>query len=172
LAGSPDVRPARSGSRRTRGQALVEFALTLPIMLLILLAVVDLGRAFYAGVVAEQAAREGVRLAMGAVPGAGVTVANIETQVSTALGYACTGCPNTLAFSAAPTVDVGGYDNTGAQFGRVNGSGTEAICASNCTGAQVRVEVNFNVPLYTGFLVERFGYGSIPVRGFASGTMW
>jgi hypothetical protein len=172
VAGALGAQPSSPATRRERGQALVEFALTFPILLLILVAVVDLGRAFYAGVVAEQAAREGARLAMGAVPGTGVTAANIETQVSTALGYGCAGCPNTLALSAAPTIDIGGYGSTGTQFGRVDGSGTDAVCTTNCTGGQVRVEVTFNVPLYTGFLIQQFGYGSIPVRGYASATMW
>ena len=45
-----------------RGTALIEFALVLPLLLVLTLAVVDLSRAFYAKNVVEQAAREGVRL--------------------------------------------------------------------------------------------------------------
>ena len=45
-----------------RGTALIEFALVLPLLLVLTLAVVDLSRAFYAKNVIEQAAREGVRL--------------------------------------------------------------------------------------------------------------
>lgn len=45
---------------RTRGQSLVEFALILPIVLLFLAAVVDLGRVFYATISLNNAAREGV----------------------------------------------------------------------------------------------------------------
>ncbi|MGK2851942.1 MAG: PKD domain-containing protein [Candidatus Limnocylindrales bacterium] len=44
---------------RSRGQSLVEFALILPIMLLFLAAVVDLGRVFYATISLNNAAREG-----------------------------------------------------------------------------------------------------------------
>lgn len=40
-----------------RGQALVEFGLTLPLLLVILLGVADLGRVFQAGIVMESAAR-------------------------------------------------------------------------------------------------------------------
>ncbi len=45
--------------RRTRGQSLVEFALILPIMLVFLAAVLDLGRVFYATITLNNAAREG-----------------------------------------------------------------------------------------------------------------
>ncbi len=41
----------------TNGQALVEFGLTLPLLLVILLGVADLGRVFQAGIVMESAAR-------------------------------------------------------------------------------------------------------------------
>ena len=45
-----------------RGTALIEFALVLPILLVITLAGLDLGRAFLAKNVLHQAAREGVRM--------------------------------------------------------------------------------------------------------------
>jgi Flp pilus assembly protein TadG len=45
-----------------RGTALIEFALILPLLLLLTVASVDLGRAFFVKNVVEQAAREGVRL--------------------------------------------------------------------------------------------------------------
>ena len=47
--------------RLNRGQSLVEFALLLPIMLLIFMMVLDLGRAFYYYSVIQNAAREGAR---------------------------------------------------------------------------------------------------------------
>lgn len=46
-------------ARRSRGQSVAEFAVVLPIMLLILAGAVDLGRAFYAYVAVENAAKEG-----------------------------------------------------------------------------------------------------------------
>ena len=45
-----------------RGTALIEFALVLPLLLVITLAALDLGRAFLAKNVLHQAAREGVRM--------------------------------------------------------------------------------------------------------------
>jgi len=46
-----------------RGAAAVEFALVLPLLLLIIFAIIDFGRAFSAQVTLTEAAREGVRLA-------------------------------------------------------------------------------------------------------------
>jgi len=44
---------------RARGQSLVEFALTLPILILILLGILDLGRAYNAQIIITNAARDG-----------------------------------------------------------------------------------------------------------------
>lgn len=51
----------REGRRRTRGQSLVEFALILPVFLLIAFAIVDFGLAFDASIGISNAAREGAR---------------------------------------------------------------------------------------------------------------
>lgn len=47
---------------REKGTALIEFTLVLPLLLVLTVAVVDFGRAFFIKNVLEQAAREGVRL--------------------------------------------------------------------------------------------------------------
>jgi len=49
-------------SRRERGQTLVEFALILPIMLLLIFALVDFGRGFYTWLIVTNGAREGARV--------------------------------------------------------------------------------------------------------------
>ncbi|GAB6876054.1 TadE family protein [Thermaerobacter litoralis] len=46
---------------RQRGQALVELAVLLPVLLLILMGVLDLGRYVYTGLTVRHAAREGAR---------------------------------------------------------------------------------------------------------------
>ena len=56
-AGSP---PAR-GSRREAGQELVEFALILPLLLLLFLGIIEFGRAILAYNTIANAAREGAR---------------------------------------------------------------------------------------------------------------
>jgi Flp pilus assembly protein TadG len=50
------------GSSADRGATVVEFALLLPVLLLILLGIVDFGRILNAQVTLSQAAREGARL--------------------------------------------------------------------------------------------------------------
>jgi Flp pilus assembly protein TadG len=50
--------------RRGRGQALVEFALVIPIFLLLLVAIFDMGRAVFAYNTLTNAAREGARIAI------------------------------------------------------------------------------------------------------------
>jgi Flp pilus assembly protein TadG len=47
--------------RSARGQSLVELALTLPLLLIILLGVVDLGRVYFSYMTVINAAREGAR---------------------------------------------------------------------------------------------------------------
>ncbi|HEY4634032.1 MAG TPA: TadE family protein [Candidatus Limnocylindrales bacterium] len=54
-----DASSDRGARRRLRGQSLVEFALVTPILLLIFAGAADLGRAFYAYVAIENAAKEG-----------------------------------------------------------------------------------------------------------------
>jgi len=48
-----------AAKRRTCGQSLVEFALSLSLLLLILMAIFDLGRVFHSYIVITNAAREG-----------------------------------------------------------------------------------------------------------------
>jgi Flp pilus assembly protein TadG len=49
--------------RRTRGQSLVEFALVLPVFLLLIFGIIDLGRFVYMNSTISQAAREAARVA-------------------------------------------------------------------------------------------------------------
>ena len=55
---------SRRRSHGRRGQALVEFALVLPIFILLLVAIFDLGRAAFAYNTLTNAAREGARMAI------------------------------------------------------------------------------------------------------------
>ena len=48
-----------TAKRSRRGQSMVEFALVLPMLLILLLGIVDFGRVFQAGIVTEAAARNG-----------------------------------------------------------------------------------------------------------------
>jgi TadE-like protein len=50
--------------RRTRGQSLTEFALILPLLILLLMGILDFGRAIFAFNTLSNAAREGARVAI------------------------------------------------------------------------------------------------------------
>lgn len=65
-------RPLRSrGTPRQRGQSLVEFALVVPLMLMILVGLVDFGFAFYSHMTLSYASREGARVAAALANGGG-----------------------------------------------------------------------------------------------------
>lgn len=55
--------PTDEESRDRRGQSLVEFALVLPMLIVLLLGIADFGRVFQAGIVTEAAARDGAESA-------------------------------------------------------------------------------------------------------------
>ncbi|GAA5102533.1 TadE/TadG family type IV pilus assembly protein [Haloechinothrix salitolerans] len=56
------MRLGHSHSRDDRGAAAVEFAIVLPVLLLLVFGIIDFGRALNAQVTLTQAAREGARL--------------------------------------------------------------------------------------------------------------
>src|SRR5207248_3738382 len=61
---SPPLGPARAATSRQRSQALIEFALVSPVLLLLLFGVVDIGRAIFYYDTLNHAAREGARVAV------------------------------------------------------------------------------------------------------------
>lgn len=87
-------------ANRDRGAAAVEFALVLPVLLLVLCGIVDFGRALHAQVVLTQAAREGARLA---ALGAPDTVARTVDAAGALSGVevGVTACPASLAAADA-----------------------------------------------------------------------
>jgi len=85
-----------SPKARDRGTAAVEFALVLPVLLLIVFGIIDFGRALNAQIVLTGAAREGVRLAA-----LGYTNAAIQARVAAAAPD-LSGVTVTVAASCAP----------------------------------------------------------------------
>jgi len=96
------MKRARPGG--DRGAAAVEFALLLPVLLLIVFGIIDFGRALNAQITLTQAAREGARLASFGQP-----VATVQSRTQTAATglnlttseISVTTCPQ----NAGPTVD-------------------------------------------------------------------
>jgi Flp pilus assembly protein TadG len=81
-------------STSERGAAAVEFALVVPLLLLLLLGVVEFGRVFNAQLQLSAAARESVR------------VMAIQKQPSTAIGAAIAAAPNLRPALTAANVQV------------------------------------------------------------------
>ena len=77
------MRTLRGGLLGRRGQAAVEFALVLPILLIMLVGIVEFGRAWNLHQVITDAARESARKA--AIADASVTQAQIEAVANSAM---------------------------------------------------------------------------------------
>lgn len=98
-------RPLSSSRKaRDRGTAAVEFALVLPVLLLIVFGIIDFGRALNAQITLTGAAREGVRLAALGYPDAAVQarVAAAAPDLSGVSATVAAGCPP----GAGPTADA------------------------------------------------------------------
>jgi Flp pilus assembly protein TadG len=88
-----------------RGNALIETALTLPLVLLVSVSIFEFGRAFQTWEVLTNAAREGARVAV--LPGA--TVADAQTRVAAYLasGQLDNAANATVVVDQAQTVSIG-----------------------------------------------------------------
>ena len=84
--------------KRTRGQALVEFALVIPVFLLVLCGILDFGFMLYSRMTVINASREGARIAVTAANRKTVpslvsgTVANNATALNSGLLSTSTNC--------------------------------------------------------------------------------
>jgi len=134
-------RPPSSGRRvRDRGTAAVEFALVLPLLLLIVFGMIDLGRALNAQITLTEAAREGARLAAIGDP-AGVVDARAQGAAPQLSGVSVTvtaSCPPGAGPAANAVVDVS-YSFSfitpvGAIAGLFGGSGLGGPITLNAQG--------------------------------------
>ncbi|NOY56661.1 MAG: pilus assembly protein [Actinobacteria bacterium] len=74
------MRPLRGQNRRQDGATLVEFALVMPLIMLLFIGIMEFGMSFYDFLTVEQAAREGVRT--GAFVG---TAPDADCQIMTSI---------------------------------------------------------------------------------------
>ena len=97
----------RKGVNHEKGQSLLEMALTLPILLLLVVAVVDFGRAFDAMIVLTNAVREGARYGSRVE---GMTVSDIQDLVVEDVLGSGTNITNMPDFEASHvTVEIGAH---------------------------------------------------------------
>jgi len=106
LRRSPSARSPHSSSASERGSALIETALTLPLLLLVSVSIFEFGRAYQTWQILTNAAREGARLAV--LPN--TSVGDVQSRVS---DYMQAGQLPDYA-SATISVDQGQTINIGA----------------------------------------------------------
>ena len=137
----------RRGMTPARGQALLEFALVLPLFLSLVFGVIDLGRLVYQNSVVSQAAREGARVAAVEASWIGSSAATCNTPggpvcpaSAAALGADVLAAVNRMVapFGPVPGADV--YYSCDATT-PPSGSWTTQSCASTTTGSLVSVRV-------------------------------
>ncbi len=128
-----EIPPSPSSTRRRRGQALAEFALTLPILLLLLFGIIEFARIFQAWVTLQNAARTAARYAITGQ----VEAAELEKIADT---YAIS-VGNTAAAAAADTRNQlclnGDYRGTHSAFGPYTPAGYqdyESVFANHWDG--------------------------------------
>lgn len=160
---------------RERGQALVEFALVLPLFMLLLLAVFDFGRVVWVNNMVQNAAREAARYAI--VHGGTATTdcpvgPDYLGRTGDLAGCPAGGSPSTdAAKDVARGIAIGATDLTISICYGLGCSG-DTHTETNTRGTPVTVVVATEVPLITGQLF-RFVLGetatSFPIG--ASATM-
>jgi Flp pilus assembly protein TadG len=151
-----------------RGQALVEFAFILPILLILTLGLIDLGRAFVFGVSVQEGARQAARLAASANFDPSVDDTAVIGRLLASSSPALVGC--------ALTPNVTQSCNGGTWRFSIdinNGAYTSIPLARNANalaGAKVRVTAAGSVALLPGFQTGAFGLSlpQISVQGQAA----
>lgn len=161
---------AEVGSRK-RGQALVEFAVTLPILILLVAGVIELGRGYTFAMAVSDAARDGARYAAGKTSTTnGPGLANMCSLVKADLAAVTSNitCPPTQVNHAPPF--VAGVDYTNPVAGQavlVVYCGTSV----NCTGSVTTLyESEVDVYVYFGFSDLKLLGGGITISGSSRAT--
>ena len=131
-----NMRTKRPSGDRTRGQSLVEFALVIPIFLLIVFALIDMGRLVYINNALSEGAREGARWGS-------VDLRAVDAAGRTSVG---TRAANSLAAVPNPTVTVTCVD------------GVSSLATTTCgSGDVLVVRVDSPVTMFTPILAQIVG---------------
>ncbi len=163
--------PPRAGKDRERSQALIEFALVSPVLLLLLFGIIDIGRAIFYYDTLNHAAREGARVAVRAsnqLPTNADVLAAVSGQM---LGAPVTApCPQGPISGATPPDNAGWlYITEPSPPGTVeatpppNAPGGEyaTIASGSCSAinpasgnSQLQVTIRFNLVLITPIVAQ------------------
>jgi Flp pilus assembly protein TadG len=158
------------GRRRRRGQALVEFAISVPILVLLVAGVLELGRGYAFAMATSDAARDGARYVAGKTSttnGPGLT--NMCSLVTADLAAVTTAivCPTQV--NHAPPF-VAGVDYTAPAAGQAV---VVVYCGTsvNCTGSVTSLyESEVDVHVYYGFSDLNLLGGGITISGSSRAT--
>lgn len=153
-----------------RGQSLVEFAVALPLLVLLSVGAIELGRAYSAAVVVNDAARDGARVAAGKTGlGNGPGLAAICKQVTADLVDLTTTvtCPKQIFHAPpfVPGVDYAAPAGGAALVAVYCGSSADCMGAG---GTLYAAEVD--VYVYYGFDDAKLLGGGIPLSGSSKET--
>jgi len=141
---------------RSRGQALAEFALVIPLFLVMLFGIIDIGRVIWANDALANAARAGARYA--SVTGSSLltptsTKDDIKNYTRNFAIAAGTNVTVTVCYSAVTIA---------SSVPGCTGDANQPATASNVRGSLVTVQVTSTVPILTGALL---GMGAFTVSG-------
>jgi len=148
--------------KRSRGQALVEFALVLPVFMLLLLIAVDFGRLFFSNIEINNAAREGASYAA-QFPTDATGIQTHVLQETNAQAQRGAGAVS------APTVTC--KDSTGTTI--ACSSSTGGTGPGNTVTVSVTEPFTFFTPLMNGFFGGSFNMGASAtavVLGYAASS--
>lgn len=145
--------------RRQQAQALVELALVLMAILLLLIGMIDFGRAYTMGVAVQNGAREAARYGAGlaiysSLASSSTGDPKIRQRLIDAASPALQGC----SASSATCTDVYGATWT---F-------TVETPSGRTSGSMLRVSAAGQLPLLSGFLTGVLGITTIQIRGEAA----
>lgn len=154
------MRRVGTGRRRQGGQGLVEFSLVIPIFLVILIGMVDVGRAIWANNALANAAREGARHAI-VHGGSKSNACPIGPPAAlTVIPVASASCPFPSPSKEAIRnitrqflVAAGGNVSVTVCYGTGCSGDTDAVGATNERGTPVTVTVSSRVDTIVGTLL-------------------
>jgi Flp pilus assembly protein TadG len=156
--------------RRRRGQALVEFAISVPILVLLVAGVLELGRGYAFAMATSDAARDGARYVAGKTSttnGPGLTNMCSLVTADLAAVTATVVCPTQV--NHAPPF-VAGVDYTAPVAGQAV---VVVYCGTsvNCTGSVTSLyESEVDVYVYYGFSDLNLLGGGITISGSSRAT--
>jgi Flp pilus assembly protein TadG len=153
------------GKKGSRGQALVEFALIVPVLVILLVALFDMGRVVWASDSVSHGASEAARFAIvhGGSSGTACPVgpAGPDANVPVASGSCPNPSPSKQSIKDAATTatrGVGGAVTVTVCYGDACSGDTNAVGATNARGTPITVRVQASLSLVTGSLLSQPNY--------------